>query len=133
MNTSQAADKLETDARTLRRFLRQDATYRNAGSGGRYEFTDRDVPKLKERFNKWREGAAAKTVSRETSSTPKVRKSRVKDNTGDVVSVRALNSRDPKVRAMIRARAEERVDRLEASLRERGLHISQMREREVSA
>lgn len=52
-SASQAAAELKTDARTLRRFLRKDPTYNNAGAGGRYEFTTRELATLKKRFDAW--------------------------------------------------------------------------------
>lgn len=107
-----AASQLNTDGKTLRRFLRQDATYVNAGSGGRYMFAEADIPALTERFIVWRD--RPKTTSSSTTL--------IVDNAGLTMSV-ARN--DP---AAVRAITEQRVDRLEAALKATGLHISQMKE-----
>jgi hypothetical protein len=61
----QVATILKTEPKTLRQFLRSDAsTFEGVGSGGRYEFTDGDIPKIKEEFDKWREGHAARGSKR---------------------------------------------------------------------
>lgn len=61
----QVATILKTEPKTLRQFLRSDAsTFEGVGSGGRYEFTDADIPKIKEEFDKWREGHAARGTRR---------------------------------------------------------------------
>lgn len=117
LTAAEAATELGTDPKTLRRFLRQDPTYRNAGSGGRYTFTDDDLPKLKERYLAWQ--------GRPRSA----RQNGIEDAPG--LPARVARSRDPRDLATVRALSTERVDRLEAALREKGLHISQMRDRET--
>lgn len=118
-SASEAAAELGTDGKTLRRFLRQDSTYKNAGSGGRYEFTTADMPKLTEKFNAWH-------------NRPKSSKSTgvalIEDQPGLAHSI--VRSRDPEDQARVRQLSRERVDRLEAALKAAGLHISQMRDRE---
>lgn len=124
MNTSEVAVELGTKPRTLRVFLRAHAAYKNAGSGGRYDFSANDIPVLRKRFAEW--NTEKKSTVQVTTSTGKVVKQKIApDSPG--VHPRLLRSRDPRVRAQIRKLAEERVDRLEASLKARGLHISQMR------
>lgn len=116
---SEAAAELGTDGKTLRRFLRQDPTFTNAGSGGRYEFTTADMPKLRERFDAW-------------ANRPKNSKSTgvalIADGAGLPHSI--VRSRNPQDRARVRELSKQRVDRLEAALKAAGLHISQMRDRE---
>lgn len=111
-----AAVELGTDGKTLRRFLRQDATYRNAGAGGRYTFTTADMPTLRARFNAWAK-----------PRTTRVAKAKVANGDAGLSHVEAKNP------ALVKKLTEERIDRLEAALREKGLHISQMRERETWA
>jgi hypothetical protein len=122
MNTSEAATALGTKPRTLRTFLRAHAAYKNAGSGGRYDFTLGDIPVLKSRFDEWANGKKSVTV---TTPSGKKMKTVIPDTPG--IHPRYLRSRDPRVRAQIKELADARVDRLEASLKARGLHISQMR------
>lgn len=113
-NTSELAAELGTTPRTLRIFLRACPEYSNAGSGGRYDFTTADLPQLKRLFADW--------------NKPKTeRKARVKKSAGDQgLPWKIAMSKDPADIARVRRLSEERVDRLEAALRERGLHISQM-------
>jgi hypothetical protein len=59
--TKAAAEACETTPRTLRVFLRASKDYEAVGSGGRYAFTEDDLPELKTRFATWlaeREAAA---------------------------------------------------------------------------
>jgi hypothetical protein len=79
LTTRQVADKIGTDPKTLRQFLRASNDYEAVGSGGRYEFALKDVGPMKTRFAKWskeREAArAAKAeakVAASKSDTPEV-------------------------------------------------------------
>lgn len=112
------AIQLETDAKTLRRFLRQDPQYRNPGSGGRWMFTDQDVEIIRGRFAEWQ--GRPRTTS--------VGKTMIEDAEG--LPARVIRSRSMADRAAVKAMTEARVDRLEEALKAKGLHISQMRERE---
>ena len=120
LNTKQVATELDTDPRTLRRFLRDDPTYRNAGSGGRYSFTERDIPTLKKHFTKWTVGVESRRAKRDTSGL--VHRPKVVDVEPDVIEI-------PKCTAALRAKEAEQVARLEARLRECGLHVGQMKDR----
>ncbi|WP_407559290.1 hypothetical protein [Mycobacterium paraintracellulare] len=51
LTTKAVAERLGTDPKTLRVFLR--ATSQGVGSGSRYAFTAKDVPTLKAKFTKW--------------------------------------------------------------------------------
>lgn len=54
LTTRQVAEKLDTDPRVLRRFLRSDGSGRDkVGKGKRYEFTAPQVPALKKKFAAW--------------------------------------------------------------------------------
>jgi hypothetical protein len=98
-SASEAAAKLGTDPKTLRRFLRANDSYRNVGSGARYVFQTKDIDPLEKSFKAW------KGLSRSKSTKPGNAK-----------------SKDPVVNTN---RAKERVDAMELSLKERGVHISQ--------
>lgn len=124
MNTAEVAAQLKTTPKVLRRFLRADPTFRNAGSGGRYNFEKSDLPVLKKRFQAWQEKAASKPRTKAPRRTADV------EGNSDVIDARLLRSKDPRVQAEIKRRAEARVDRLEKMLKAKGLHISQMKERE---
>lgn len=109
----QAAEKLGVDPKTFRRFLRSHASYRNVGTGQRYSFTDTDMPGLTTQFNAWNKTRAKRTAP---DAKPARSKSSAKSTPERVES--ATESR---------ARAKERVDALETSLKRRGVHISQHR------
>jgi hypothetical protein len=58
ISAKQAAIEVGTDARTLRKFLRSDASPFDAvGQGNRYEFTKGEVKKLKKLFLAWGNGS----------------------------------------------------------------------------
>lgn len=118
LSSKMVAQQIETDPRTLRRFLRDDPTYRNAGSGGRYVFTARDLPTLRKRFAIWQRGVEARRAKRDTSGLIKHRPPRQEP---DVIEI-------PRCTPALRKRDREQIARLEARLRECGLHISQMRD-----
>lgn len=113
LSTREVAAELGTSPKVLRQFLRQDDTFGGVGSGARYAFTSKDLPRLKKRFAAWQGNRALTT-------TTKV------DHDGQPgLPLDVLGRKDERTRAMIKKQAEERVDRLEKMLKERGLHISQ--------
>lgn len=121
LSTREAADALNTTPKLLRQFLRQDDTFGGVGSGARYSIEEANVPALKARFTKWAEG--------KTNVWPI---DKAADTDGDPgLPAAILRRRDKASRELIAKRAEERVNRLEALLREKGLHISQIKVRET--
>ena len=68
--TKAAAEHCETTPRVLRQFLRASKDYEAVGSGGRYAFTEDDLPELKTRFDAWvaeREAAAKARAEKEAA------------------------------------------------------------------
>lgn len=54
MNIKEVAIELDTDPRTLRKFMRSDASPIPAvGKGSRYEIARRDLRTIKSKFAKW--------------------------------------------------------------------------------
>lgn len=96
-SASEVAVMIGTDPKTLRRFLRSNASYRNVGSGARYSFEDADIKPLEKSFKAWN----GTRRSKNTFGTP------------------VPKSKDT------RAAAHARVDALEKSLKERNVHINQ--------
>jgi hypothetical protein len=123
MNTAEVAEQLKTSPKLLRRFLRADPTYMNAANttDRRYTFEEKDMATLKKRFNKWNDSKPPKRAA----STTKAPNEETRD--GDTISTKLLRSRDPRVRAEIKRRAEARVDNLEVLLKSKGHHISQLK------
>ena len=60
-NTSQVAEALETDARTLRKFLRAELGEGKAvvGKGKRYSFEAKDIKALRPKYAEWVAARAA--------------------------------------------------------------------------
>lgn len=124
MNTRQMADKLETDPKRLRRFLRADPTYRNAGQGGRYEFDDKDVATLKKRFSAWLEKTAKDAAAKAKPTGPRRVKGEIPPMPANIANVPAgrLTKAQREERDQL---SRQRVDRLEARLMAAGMHVSQ--------
>lgn len=68
LTTKAVAERLGTDAKTLRVFLR--ATSQGVGSGSRYAFTAKEVAPLKAKFTQWtaEREAAKKSKDHEAKS-----------------------------------------------------------------
>jgi hypothetical protein len=124
MNTSDVAERLNTTPKTLRRFLRGDATYANAGSGGKYDFQECDMPTLAKRFGKWSSKSRTTPEKSADVSTPR-RVREVRDSVDDAVNVHVVRTADPRTRAQIRKLAAERDQHLRQLMIDAGLHISQ--------
>jgi hypothetical protein len=126
MDSKEVAAAIGTDPKRLRRFLRADNTYRNAGQGGRYVFTDRDMPTLKKRFAAWESKASAAKVGAVADKPARRRKGKdevpaMPENIA-IVPAAKLTTKQREERDRL---SRERVDRLEERLRAAGLHVSQ--------
>jgi hypothetical protein len=78
-SAKQVATKLNTDAKTIRKFFRSAASTTEAvGQGGRYEFLESDLPQIKEEFEKWNSGQSRRAPKAEGDDTPTPKKSRSK-------------------------------------------------------
>lgn len=143
MNSSEAAVKLGTTPKELRRFLRADSSYTNAAntSSGRYSFTDSEFLVLKSRFDAWMNKNAGRkrprpvNVDADKPGTAQgmrddLRRTRNTDAPGlpKRFATARLTTSERERRDRL---SHERVDRLEQRLLAAGLHISQLR-REVS-
>lgn len=70
----QVATLLNTEAKTLRQFFRSAAsTVESVGSGGRYEFSEADVPKIKSEFEAWKSGHASRGSKRTGEGSTRTR------------------------------------------------------------
>jgi hypothetical protein len=93
------------------------------GSGGSYSFTTADMPKLKTAFSKWNSRPSRNAVKTAANGASLI------DDAPGMTHAQAF-SRSRNNRAAVQKLTAERVDRLERALRARGLHISQMKDRE---
>jgi hypothetical protein len=121
LSTKAVAEHLDTEPRTLRRFLRDDPTYRNAGSGGRYAFTERDLGTLSKRFDKWLAGVDARRAKRDTTGLQN--RPKASDVEPEVIMI-------PRCTPALRAKERDQIAWLQARLAECGLAVPQMREAE---
>lgn len=146
MDSRAVAAALGTDAKTLRRFLREPSTsFTPVGSGGRYSFTPADVDAIRVEFAPWAERQAARMAAkapvpsagtrgtkspRQAVLTQLDRDRMVWEEEARLSGEPILQDlRDPRVRARVRAQAQAAEDRLMQQLREAGLHVAQMRDR----
>lgn len=106
LSATQLAAQIGTDPKTLRRFLRENDSFRNPGSGKRYVFSAREAASVEKAFRAW-DG----------------KRSRRSQTTGDT----RPKNKSERTAAEREKRAKERVDALETSLRARGVHIDQHR------
>lgn len=104
LSARELAERIGTDPKTLRRFLRENDSFRNPGSGGRYEFTEKEAQSAERAFKVWRANSPRRAQTSPKSSA----KSKTQRSSEDA-----------------KQRARERVDALEASLKSSGKHISQ--------
>lgn len=62
MNTREVAEQLQVTPRELRKFLRADPEFANAGCGGKYTFELNDMPRLRKRYRAYRNGDLKKSL-----------------------------------------------------------------------
>jgi hypothetical protein len=132
MDTKSVATMLGTDARVLRRFLRDKrSTFTAVGSGSRYEFTETDLPELERRFRDWMSNKqpSRTPVTVVRNKVDAALEQRRKDMAvwSEEGPVFLEDLRDPRVRRRVRATAAAWDARLEERLLAVGLHISQKR------
>lgn len=69
LGTKEAAEKLGTSPKRLRKFLRDAPEYGGTGMGGRYGFDEAAYELLAERFGKWKGSKPTPRAKRERAST----------------------------------------------------------------
>jgi hypothetical protein len=137
MDTADVATRLGTTPRVLRQFLRSSfSTFQAVGSGGRYDFTDRDVSTIEKRFSEWRGAGKPRPNGDAPSSTPRkpkleIQRERDMAEWADEGPVELEDIRDPRVRARVRANARRAEDQLMMLLMSKGRHITQLGNRDL--
>ena len=108
----EAAAAIGTTPRALRRFLRDNDSWCNAGIGGRYMFTDEEVKSLNIQFHKWNKSKPAK-----------VKTDPVEDLDSPGISVEEMLEmpKNPKLRADVLRMRAERLNRLTERMRACGV------------
>lgn len=136
MDTKEIAELLGTTPRIVRQFLRSPvSTFVAVGSGSRYNFTDKEVPMIRKRFAEWtgagkpKPDPATPTGTRGKSKGKPDADRRLWDEEGPVV---IEDIRDPRVRRRVQAAARDAELRLQQLLLARGMHITQLGDRQAS-
>ena len=109
----EAAAEIGTTPRLLRRFLRDNDSWRNAGIGGRYLFTEAELKSLNIQFHKWHKSKPAKDVSDPLEY--------LDQDPGITVEEMLELPSNPQLRADVLKRRAERQKRLDARLRQCGV------------
>ncbi|MGH3834110.1 MAG: hypothetical protein ACRDSF_00180 [Pseudonocardiaceae bacterium] len=130
MTPKEVADKLGVSAKTLRSFLRRDPKYKSPGSGGAYDLTGFKFSDIEREFNGWRNAITPRAKRSAASAEELISPLLGEDD--KPISVRRLKrgTVPDDVKADARKINRDRIARLEAALLSRGLHISQMRDRD---
>lgn len=123
----EAAAEIGTTPRALRRFLRDNDSWRNAGIGGRYMFTEEDVKSLNIQFHKWNKSKPAKTKAEPVEDL---------DSPGISVEEMLEMPKNPKLRADVLKMRAERLQRLTERMRACGvgtkpIYIEELEEAEA--
>lgn len=111
----EAAAAIGTTPRLLRRFLRNNDSWRNAGVGGRYMFTESEVNSLSLQFHKWNKSTAIRPV---TKLDPL---DHLDQDPGITIEEMLEFPKNPKLRADVLKRRSERFARLEERMRACGV------------
>lgn len=109
----EAAAEIGTTPRLLRRFLRDNDSYRNAGIGGRYMFTEAELKSLNIQFHKWHKSKPAKEKVDPLDY--------LDQDPGITVEEMLELPTNHRLRADVMKRRSERLARLSARMRECGV------------
>lgn len=113
-----AAAELGTTARLLRRFIRQNDSWKNATHAGRYSFTESEMKSLKIQFHNWQgTRSSRKTVSKVEAEEL----FHLDEDKGISVEDMHRMRTDPAFRRQVKARRIERQRKLEARIAEVGI------------
>lgn len=136
MDSKEVAEQLGTTGKKLRKFLRSPmSTFTAVGSGGRYSFTEEDLPTLRTKFEQWEKGGTSPRKKPTPSDSGMVRNTtprrsqldRDREVWAEEGTVTLPDIRNPRIRARVLADARAAEDRIEAALLAAGLHVTQMK------
>lgn len=75
LGAKEVATQLGTDAKTLRQFFRSGkGSFQAVGAGGRYEFSEADLPKIKSEFESWKANKPGRGKAAGTGTTSSSKK-----------------------------------------------------------
>lgn len=114
-----AAEELGTTPRLLRRFIRQNDSWKNATHAGRYSFTEAEMKSLKIQFDKWQ---GSRSSRRPTTKVEAEELFHLDEDKGIRVEDMSRMKTDHKFRKEVLARRQERFRKLNARIAEVGLN-----------
>lgn len=120
MDVKTAAAALEVNPKRFRQFLRSNAKYQSPGTGGRYDLSGFSVEQLRADFESWQKVSKPR-ISRDEPE--ELNDDEELEQAEELPALPLGASRE-----QVRAHANARVARLEALLRAKGLHLSQMQD-----
>lgn len=111
----EAAAAIGTTPRLLRRFLRENDSWRNAGIGGRYMFTEPEVASLNIQFHKWHKSPVRPTIVKADPLD------HLDQDPGITIEQMLDLPKNPVLRADVLKRRAERMHRLEERMKACGV------------
>jgi len=125
----EAAAEIGTTPRLLRRFLRDNDSWKNAGIGGRYMFTEAELKSLNIQFHKWHKSKPVKRGDEDVDPLDYLDQDK-----GITVEEMLELPKNPKLRADRLKARQDRMHRLHARMRSCGIHPQpQHKDEEVDA
>lgn len=123
MDSRAVASALDTDPKTLRRFLRSDtSSVTPVGSGGRYVFDEADLPTMRTEFGVWSQSIAPKpVVTRKPKRAPRANYNRDEAVWAEEGPVNLPDIKQPAILHSVRVSEAARETRLVALMRQAGL------------
>lgn len=113
-----AAEELGTTARLLRRFIRQNDSWKNATHAGRYSFTEAEMKSLKIQFEKW---IGSRSTRKTVSKVEAEELFHLDEDKGIAVEDMDRMKHDPHFRRHVLDKRRARFAKLEARIAEVGL------------
>lgn len=113
-----AAEELGTTARLLRRFIRQNDSWKNATHAGRYSFTESEMKSLKIQFDKW---IGSRSTRKAVNKVEAEELYHLDEDKGIAVEDMDRMKKDPHFRRHVLAKRQARFRKLEARITEVGL------------
>lgn len=114
-----AAAEIGTTPRLLRRFIRENDSWKNATHAGRYSFTEGEFLSLKKQFNAWQ---STRSVRRSTPRVEAEELFHLDEDKGIRVEDMMRMPRDPFLRKMVHNKREARWKKLNERIKEVGLN-----------
>lgn len=114
-----AAEEIGTTPRLLRRFIRENDSWKNATHAGRYSFTPSELESLKKQFQAWQ---GTRSTRRTSSRVEAEELFHLDEDKGIRVEDMMRMQRDPFLRKMVHQKREERRKKLNERIKEVGLN-----------